>query len=179
MSILIAESRQPGEHASPAQSADRLHELVSDRDAADSVGRPGYARVLLNHARMRTATAPPPSWLSEHEPNACYANTVAAVCRPQASAVTYVEGYAYLAGLDVAFEHAWLQDEGGRVIETTWSTPGQAYFGLPFTLERLHALVDLDPCEPFLFGDWARGFPTLRAHAACCDLPWFAPSRVG
>lgn len=173
MSILTAEIRQPNTHTSAAKGAVRLYELVTMRVMQESAGRLGQAHVLRNHALMRTAILQRPSWLPQPRPGACFANGVAAVSRPQARDLMYVEGYAYLAGIDVAFEHAWLEDEVGNVLETTWKSPAQAYFGIPMALETLHDLAFADDRESFLFGDWVRGFPVLRSHARCCNMPWF------
>lgn len=41
----------------------------------------------------------------------------------------YCEGYASSI---IPILHAWCLDPDGRVLELTWSTPGQDYFGIPF-----------------------------------------------
>lgn len=163
---------QPKVHSSSAQSTQRLRDMVTWRESIDASSAPAQARLLQRHAQMRTTVLPSPSWLPAPQPNECFANTVAALSRPQARTMTYVEGYAYLAQHDMAYEHAWLEDEDGNVIETTWPTPAQAYLGLEVPPSTLVDLLALDDCAPFLFGDWARGFALLREHAQCCELGW-------
>jgi hypothetical protein len=173
MSLLIApDTRQPNTHFSPVQGARRLRQLVRWREEQEARSCLAHARVLGNHAQIRTTVAPAPSWLPTPTPNECYANTVAAVTRPQASGLTYVEGYAYLAEFDIAYEHAWLEDMLGNVIETTWPAPARGDFGMPLWLERLSDIVGVDDRASLLFGDRARRFAFLRGHADCCGLLW-------
>ncbi len=50
----------------------------------------------------------------------------------------YVEGFATvkeLPGYPIA--HAWVVDKDGNVIDNTWTTPGNSYFGIPFETDFL------------------------------------------
>ena len=61
----------------------------------------------------------------------CYRN--ASMLALENSEYTYVEGFAIvkeMPGYPIA--HAWVVDRRGFVVDSTWDTPGSAYFGIPF-----------------------------------------------
>ena len=62
------------------------------------------------------------------------------------SALTYVEGFALAMGIPMA--HAWVVDDFGRVIETTWREKGIEYLGVAFRTKYLSRVV----CTKKTFG---------------------------
>lgn len=64
--------------------------------------------------------------------SACYVHAGKAAMRNRE--YTYVEGYA---SLYFPIPHAWIVDKDGLVIETTWSTMGTSYYGIPFRTDYI------------------------------------------
>lgn len=66
----------------------------------------------------------------------CFANAGRlALSHPE---YTYVEGWAFSF---IPVHHAWVLDERGRIIETTWPTPGDDYLGIRVRYETLSEIV--------------------------------------
>lgn len=59
----------------------------------------------------------------------CFMNAALA---SQRYGLIYVEGFATLDGLPIPIHHAWCVTEDGGIIDYTWDTPGDSYFGVPF-----------------------------------------------
>ncbi|MFE9412394.1 hypothetical protein ACFYN0_26900 [Streptomyces sp. NPDC006704] len=55
--------------------------------------------------------------------------------------LTYVEGFASAV---IPTEHAWCADANGALYETTWTTPGNAYLGIPFKWDIVAQVNDTD-----------------------------------
>ena len=107
-----------------------------------------------------------PSWVKKGRDKECYRNAYNfVISHPE---YTYVEGVADCGLLDSSFpiNHAWAVDKEGKVIETTWSTPGRSYFGIPFeekfllntTLKtKIFGLIPEFPTESY--DPFKNGFP--------------------
>ena len=83
----------------------------------------------------------------------------------------YCEGFAYQPRFDMLFPHAWLVDNSGIVLETTWHERGATYHGVPLALDVVSTAQAEEP-GGVLHHDWLRGMREHRAHEACCG-----PSR--
>jgi hypothetical protein len=67
---------------------------------------------------------------------ACFRNS-ADLALQYPGELTYVEGYAFAdIPIPLPLAHAWLIDQHGRVVDSTWSG-GHGYFGLPFSADEL------------------------------------------
>lgn len=81
--------------------------------------------VVLKHGQR---FAPPqvarPKGIRKGKDHQCYRNAYYLAMEHD---LQYVEGFA---GFYVPMEHAWVIDEAGNVIETTWKTPGVDYYGI-------------------------------------------------
>ncbi|KGH48629.1 hypothetical protein IN07_01315 [Modestobacter caceresii] len=81
----------------------------------------------------------------------CYNNAFHAVVESLGTAdqLTYCEGFALPASLELAVEHAWAVDAAGRVIDPTWDdAPRCGYVGVPLTLAHLMNRDQLDFRDP-------------------------------
>jgi len=86
---------------------------------------------VLRHGKAFVEIAPPrslPVWAQE--PHGCFANCLRLADFSQS--LTYVEGFAVVAGCRIEVDHAWCVDDLGRVVDPTWKQPGDGYFGVPF-----------------------------------------------
>jgi hypothetical protein len=87
----------------------------------------------------------------------CFGNSIATAIR---YGLPYVEGYAVGPKVAIGVSHAWNLDAEGRVVDTTWPEPGQAYLGVRFSVARAHdATWNGDAC---VLDDWKRGYPLMR-----------------
>jgi hypothetical protein len=75
--------------------------------------------------------------------------------------LTYVEGWATIPGL-IPVEHAWVTDAGRRVYEVTWETPGDAYWGMEFSVERADDVTWNG--DATVLNDFRRRHPLLSQH---------------
>ena len=72
---------------------------------------------------------------------------------------TYVEGFEIgMEDFRLPFQHAWVVDDTGAVIETTWETPGFEYYGIPLELPFIHRVI----CETKVYGVLDRRSETFR-----------------
>lgn len=68
--------------------------------------------------------------------------------------VTYVEGFALAKGLEILpIHHAWLIDESGAVVETTWADLGVAYYGVEFP--DLHVFLETRGAFGYVLDEYA------------------------
>jgi len=119
---------------------------------------PGFHAFVLAHGRAYTAQSLPKKYkrgLSQ----ACFVNAYRLARR---HGLSYVEGFATSkAAAFVPTLHAWCVEPGGDlVIDTTWQTIGDVYFGVPINLayrERQGGCV-LDY--------WEAGYPILQQTTA-------------
>ena len=76
----------------------------------------------------------------------------------------YVEGYALIPEINLAFLHAWVcpkkQLSNPIAIETTWDEPGVAYRGVRFTSGELAQIVGRTGVYGVL-EDWQNQYPCL------------------
>jgi hypothetical protein len=113
---------------------------------------------VLRHGRWYMPQ-PLPLTIHRGAPKACYGNAIVAAVRDD---LIYVEGYASLdiGGGAFPFQHAWCTDTSGALYEVTWPTPGTAYLGVEFSVERA------DDCtwhgDATVLWDWQRQYPLLR-----------------
>lgn len=96
------------------------------------------ARYLLEQGEVFAGRPTPPGFRMG-KVKECYANAASlALNRP---GMTYFEGYA-VGRAAIPLGHAWVVDEAGQVIDTTWRPAGEdpsewAYLGVGFTHHRL------------------------------------------
>jgi hypothetical protein len=72
-------------------------------------------------------------------PKSCYWNCQQLVSkRPE---LIYCEGYALTEDVGFLIAHAWLLNSEGKVLEPTWESPGEAYWGVAFSYEWVQSLL--------------------------------------
>ncbi len=86
----------------------------------------------------------------------CYTNAYHTVVSN--SGFTYVEGYATFTGIPL--EHAWVLDREGRVIDPTWKSPGEEYYGIEFDIPFVNQII----YEKGTYGVLDSRSPLLRAR---------------
>ncbi|VVB53357.1 Uncharacterised protein [uncultured archaeon] len=76
---------------------------------------------------------------------------------------SYVEGFAIStdAMLPIPFQHAWLVDEQGNVIDPTWNPVGTEYFGVAFDRQFVMKTA-IDRKHFGIMEDYQQGYPVLR-----------------
>lgn len=97
----------------------------------------GLPRWLLDHG-----TAFPDVRLHDQLglPRQCFFNAgTLAINQPH---LRYCEGLAASADLPLPVPHAWVVDEQGRAVETTWRKPGVAYLGAVFQPDAFFQLLE-------------------------------------
>jgi hypothetical protein len=160
----------PEPHDGPRTAAE--HALAAGLLTCDAAARAtgdlrqeGYAYAnpfdfLRQHGRWYPPM-PLPRGVRRGERHMCYGNAL--LCAALRD-LTYVEGYASLRLRDqrvAMFLHAWVTDGDGRLYELTWPSPGLAYCGVAFSLERAdEATWRGDAC---ILDDHHRGWPLLRS----------------
>jgi hypothetical protein len=95
-----------------------------------------YYRLLMEQARYFRVMSRGYQY-PQGEQGKCYNHSMDLVLRhPE---LTYVEGLSL--GI-ISYQHAWVVDANGRVIDGTWKEPGLEYFGIPIQTAYLkqHAL---------------------------------------
>ena len=97
-------------------------------------------------------------------PKQCFANAIIIAAH---RGWRYVEGYA-LAVIPV--QHAWVLDHRGRLCEVTWPTPGRAYLGVEFAVERADDATWTGDAS--VLDDYKRRWP-------CCASPGVARTPCG
>jgi|GEM_PF-1897392 len=103
----------------------RYLEQVVQLVGPDKVSIEGF---VLQHGReFREITEPPPD-VKRGRLNDSFGNAARLAFRYPTRFV-YCEGYAQKIQPQL---HAWVVDEAGSIIETTWPQPGTSYFGIPF-----------------------------------------------
>lgn len=88
----------------------------------------------------------------------CFGNAaLTAHCSPDKYA--YVEGYAFQDGLPISFQHAWLIDRQGRVIEPTWTTHRKIqYYGVIIKHKYIKNKLGLS-----MIDDWKNHWPLVMS----------------
>lgn len=102
-----------------------------------------------------------PEGIEKGEIKMCFSN--AFNCIVSEPDLYYVEGYAVTKGLKdfpIAFEHAWLVDNQGNVIDPTWED-GDAYFGVAFDTDFVVETIT-EKKYTGLLDDWQNKWPLLR-----------------
>jgi hypothetical protein len=124
----------------------------------------------------RWSHQPRPKYFRRQLGPCCFKNAGLAVTGPKRSADHhYVEGWA---GWGTEwFEHAWIVDSAGRVIDQTWRYhPNQIYFGVPFKRYWIaHTMQRQSVWKPSL---WILEFdPDAQKHIAHDLLSFGAASE--
>lgn len=114
----------------------------------------GAADFVLRHGQWHEPRAT--DWPGA--PRACFANAIClAATRP---GWQYVEGYGLgRIGLP-AIHHAWNLDAHGRLVDATWPTPGVAYLGVVFSVDRADNATWFGDAS--VLDDFNRRWPLLR-----------------
>ena len=127
------------------------------------------AEFVAKHGRMQEGRELPTGWRRRRNrrPNRCF-EAAARWCH--ANGVTYTEGLAEADGR--TWEHAWLTDDEGEVIDLSWRTPGRLYFGvcIPDAAVAL-ASSATDPGGPALGYLIALGWLPEMVSTADLELP--------
>jgi len=95
------------------------------------------------------------------KPKQCYANagTQAVESEYFKTKFRYVEGYAFGSILPVS--HAWLIDNNEVVIETTWKSNGDAYFGVEIPMHYLRSITCKNNRWDSVIANYKMRFPLL------------------
>jgi hypothetical protein len=128
-----------------------------------------YWKVLLRHGHVRRSSQ---TCDVQGPLRACYANAMRLAFNQEGlgSSLVYTEGLAFDPRLGMLFEHAWVEDAGGLVHETTWpETADIVYVGIQFDFVTLYQAQLREP-GPMIWGDFARDFELFLAHRRCCEL---------
>lgn len=100
---------------------------------AEQIGAMSYEAVVLKYGQSYPAPAiARPKGIRKGKDGECFANAyhVAADKGWQ-----YVEGFARSI---IFVHHAWVIDDRGNVVETTWKEPGTEYYGIPLDMQFIH-----------------------------------------
>ena len=130
----------------------------------------GPADFVLQHGRWYSAKL---NELPTGHPSTCYGNAIIVAV---VHGLPYVEGYA-LSPIGRIFPHAW-NAQDVYAIDTTWRTPGLAYVGVEFSVERA------DDCtwngDATVLNDYKRGWPLLRQpwHGEDASIEWPPSERL-
>lgn len=123
---------------------------------------PNYYALLLALGTPRKADLELPEWCEPMTVGECYANAWELATNNEG--LTYVEGYALHLGL--LTQHAWVEDDEGRIIDPTWAEQGDPpfayYIGIKFETEFLvRRALEIGWVSQFAT-DWERGNEVLR-----------------
>lgn len=88
--------------------------------------------------------------------SACYVHAGKAAMRNRN--YTYVEGFA---ALYFPVPHAWIVGPDGLVIETTWSTMGTSYYGIPFRTDYIRQQFKANG-HYAMIDQWEQDWHTVR-----------------
>lgn len=129
-------------HPQPVTNADRtLRQLLVAQAAMIARARNGQAdgwmyksieALVLAHGRFVDLSLTSPIACQNGRAHECFANAFRLA--QDLDGATYVEGFALVDGLSLAFAHAWCIDQTGALLEPTWQPHGIAYLGIPFAL---------------------------------------------
>jgi len=96
----------------------------------------GAMTALLRYGRLFKHVQSPPEWLPKGPMGQCFANSARALMPYVCDKIPpyyYAEGYALEPVHGIYFEHAWLVDAQGHVIDLTWDDSENAvYYGVTF-----------------------------------------------
>lgn len=76
--------------------------------------------------------------------------------------IRYVEGFAVPQDVSVPIHHAWCISEDNAVVDVTWGTPGESYFGVVLPLDLVIATSRAPMRGKGVLDDWPNGWPILR-----------------
>ena len=94
--------------------------------------------MVLKYGREYPAPAVArPQGMKKGKDKECYTNAYHTVISNKG--FTYVEGYATTYGIPL--EHAWVLDPNGVVIDPTWRTPGEQYYGIEFDIPFVNQVI--------------------------------------
>jgi hypothetical protein len=91
--------------------------------------------ILKHGKRYEPPAVPRPKGIKKGKAHRCY-ETSYYLCVNKG--FRYVEGYATVH--NIPMEHAWVLDKHGNVIETTWETPGEEYYGIEIDIQTIHKI---------------------------------------
>jgi hypothetical protein len=116
------------------------------------------AKFIMNNGRSWTPQDKPCLY-ERGEPQQCFSNAFDLATRD--FDLVYVEGYAYNI---IPVSHAWVVDQDGNVIDTTWEDPANCiYFGIPFDTKYL--IQSTFKTEYYgLLDDWRNGWPLEKGE---------------
>jgi hypothetical protein len=101
----------------------------------------------------------------------CYCNS--ALCALDHPTLRYCEGFCYDCSLNHLFEHAWLIDERGIVVDPTLRDTPLAYFGVPFQTEYLRETMQRTRVYGIFIPQNREVYSLDDAHLACIIDPVF------
>ena len=97
-------------------------------------------QLVLENGQFDTP-APVPSGVPKGQQKLCFMNAFQ-LATSHPDKYTYVEGYAHPGFMPLPIHHAWVVDNQGKVIDNTWETPGDAYFGVHMPLKFIMQRAD-------------------------------------
>lgn len=137
---------------------------ASTRRSPEPVAHQSYQEMVVDLSEgPRRAALELPDWCPVMEPQNCYSNALALA--QEWEGLVYVEGYAHL-GL-IPLQHAWVEDEEGRIIDPTWSGMKRdeteaLYVGVKFDPTLAWDLMLASGYSSVFESDWMQGNPVLR-----------------
>ena len=105
----------------------------------ERMNRPSIEAVVLKHGEeFKSPARPRPKGIRKRTNKLCFMNSYHLA---ESRNMTYVEGFAISKGVPIPLHHAWVVDQSGEVIETTWRDPGDFYFGIALDLSFIHHVM--------------------------------------
>ena len=95
--------------------------------------------VVLAHGKEYTPPVyPRPEGIKKGKDKECFRNSYLLAAQ---RGWTYVEGFAIPHVVPAPLAHAWVVDDGGNVIETTWYEPAHEYYGIALDMQFIHRVM--------------------------------------
>jgi hypothetical protein len=115
---------------------------------------------ILEHGRA-WEPAPLPPTIPMRAPQECFRNSAhLAATHPE---LRYVQGYGLPARGILPVPHAWVVDDQGRVIDTTWEDgETAAYYGMVVPIASVHQMLLVADQYDFFGSDWLAGHPIRK-----------------
>lgn len=108
--------------------------------------------IVLEHGRtFIPSPCPRPKGIRRGKMKMCFMNSYHLAVEMN---WTYVEGFAIASDIPIPLHHAWVVDQEGNVIETTWEDSAAEYYGIPLEFNFMERVMletrrygVLDPCS--------------------------------
>lgn len=126
-----------------------LEYLQAIESMSAEIGRKSIEGVVLRHGRsFQPPVNPRPAGIKKGRDRQCYMNSYRIASQ---MGWTYVEGFAISSDtIAIPVQHAWVVDDKGSVIETTWRRSGAEYYGIPLEFSFMHKVMLETKCYGIL-----------------------------